>query len=269
MDHTPLSRLVAVILAGRSSKEEDLLAPYSGQRPKGLIPIAGRPMVSYVVEALAKSRAVQDILIIGLDEDPGPLCVPVVQLPDQGNLLLNTRLGIQEAHRRVPELDGVLVSSADLPLVTTEIVDGFIAQCRETQHELYYGIVERSVMEARFPASRRTYVGLADGEFAGCDMFLMRAGTRVADEELWQRLASARKNPIRQARMLGGVWPLMKLLARRMSVSEVERRASEALRIHGRAVICPYPEMGMDVDKPFQLEIARAELEARAGASAG
>jgi hypothetical protein len=35
---------------------------------------------------------------------------------------------------------------------------------------------------------------------------------------------------------------------------------SKRLGLRGRAVVCPYAEIGMDVDKPFQLEIMRADL---------
>ncbi|MBE9506708.1 MAG: hypothetical protein IMY86_01545, partial [Chloroflexi bacterium] len=48
------------------------------------------------------------------------------------------------------------------------------------------------------------------------------------------------------------------------SLAEAERRGSKALDVRGKAVPFPYAEIGMDVDKPFQLEIVRAELEERA-----
>jgi hypothetical protein len=35
---------------------------------------------------------------------------------------------------------------------------------------------------------------------------------------------------------------------------------TEKMDITGKAVISPYAELGMDVDKPHQLEIVRAEL---------
>ena len=36
---------------------------------------------------------------------------------------------------------------------------------------------------------------------------------------------------------------------------------SKRLKVAGRAVVCPYAEVGMDVDKPHQLEIMRADLK--------
>ena len=261
--------LAAVILAGHSAKEQDLLAEYSLGRSKALISIAGRPMIAYVVEALAGSQYIKHITVVGLPpEDRPPLPAEVSHIPNQGSMLANAEAGVREAFAQ-EGVEGVLVGSADLPLITPEIVDRFIATCLETEHDLYYSVVERSVMEGQFPESHRTYIRLVEGEFAGGDLFLVRSGAVVASTELWQRLSEARKNPLKQVRMLGGTWPLIKLLARRLSLPEAERRASEALGIHGRVVVCPQAELGMDVDKPFQLEIARAELEGRWGGATG
>ena len=41
-------------------------------------------------------------------------------------------------------------------------------------------------------------------------------------------------------------------------------RVNQVLNMRARVVPFSYPEVGMDVDKPFQLEIVRAELEAHA-----
>jgi hypothetical protein len=40
------------------------------------------------------------------------------------------------------------------------------------------------------------------------------------------------------------------------------------LNITGKAVVCPYAEVGMDVDKPHQLEIMREDLKKRLRKSA-
>ncbi|MCS7179225.1 MAG: nucleotidyltransferase family protein [Anaerolineae bacterium] len=257
-------QLAAVVLAGSSPRERDPLARHTQGRPKGLLPIAGRPMIAYVVEALAGSRYIQTVIVVGLPpEDCPPLSVPVIFLPGHGGLFQNAEAGIAHALILHPHLDGVVVSSADIPLLTPQIVNRFIEECLRTDHDVYYGVVERAVMERRFPASRRSYVHLREGAFAGGDIMLVRPAAIQTNRDLWQRLADARKSALSQARILGGIWPMLKLLVRRMTLAEAERRASRALNVRGRAVICKDPEVGMDVDKPFQLEIVRAELEER------
>lgn len=257
-------QLAAVILAGSSPKENDPLAEHTLGRPKGLLPIAGRPMIAYVVEALAGSRYVRTLIVVGLaPEDRPPLSVPVIYLPGRGDLFSNAEAGIDHALAIAPDLDGIVVSSADIPLITPAVVDRFVEECLRTDHDVYYSVVERSVMEGRFPTSRRSYVHLREGDFAGGDIILVRPGAVRANRDLWRQVADARKSALSQARILGGLWPVLRLLARRMSLAEAEQRASRALNVRGRAVVCRDPEVGMDVDKPFQLEIARAELEGR------
>ncbi len=260
MESSP--KLAGVVLAGSSSRETDLLAPYTQGQPKGLLPIAGRPMLAYVVEALAGSRYICSVIVVGLPPEVWPsLPLPVTYLPPYGDLIRNAEAGVRHALQTLPDLFGVVVSSADIPLLTPRIVDRFVEECLRTDHDIYYSVVERSVMEGRFPTSRRSYVRLAEGEFAGGDIFLVRAGARMADPELWQKVTNARKSALRQAQLLGGPWAVLKLLLGHMSLAEAERRASQALRIRGRAVVSPDPEVGMDVDKPFQLEIVRSVLE--------
>ncbi len=261
MNRQPL--IVAVVTAGWSPSEDDPLAKYTQGKPKALIPIAGKPMLAHVVDALAGSRYVQHIIVVALDPTAAvQFPVPVEYVADAGGILANAEAGLQYALDYYPDLDAILLSSSDLPTITPPIVDAFIEECFRTDHDLYYSIVERSVMEARFPGSRRSYVHLREGDFAGGDLFLIRPSITLSQRELWQRLARARKNALRQARMFG-LWPLFKLVIRRLSLAEAERRGSKALNVRGRGVPFPYAEVGMDVDKPFQLEIVRAELEAR------
>ena len=216
-----------------------------------------------MVNALAGSRYVQHIVVVALDPAAEVrLSMPVEYVPDAGDILGNAVGGIQYAQTHYPDLDAVLLSSSDVPTITPSMVDMFIEECFRTDHDLYYSIVERGVMEARFPESRRSYVHLRDGDFAGGDLVLIRPSMTLSQRDLWQNLAGARKNPLRQASMFG-LWPFFKLAIRRLSLADAERRAGKVLNLRGRAIPFPHAEVGMDVDKPFQLDIARAELEAR------
>jgi len=259
--------VVAVITAGWSPEEIDPLVEYTQGKPKALIPIAGKPMITYVVDALTGSRYIQHMTIVGLDPAAGvQFSVPVRYVPDAGDLLANVEAGLQYAIDNYPDTDAVLLSSSDVPTITSPIVDAFIEECFRTDHDLYYSIIARPVMEARFPGSRRSYVHLREEDFAGGDLLLIRPSIGFSQRELWRNLARARKNALKQARMFG-LWPFLKLITRHLSLAEAERRFCKVLNIRGRAVPFPYAEVGMDVDKPFQLEIARAELEAGAASA--
>jgi len=63
--------------------------------------------------------------------------------------------------------------------------------------------------------------------------------------------------------MLGPVI-FLRYLTRRLSIAEAERRAAKIFGVRVRVIPSSHAEVGMDVDKPFQLDIVRADLEARA-----
>jgi GTP:adenosylcobinamide-phosphate guanylyltransferase len=255
--------IAAVVPAGFSPKEDDLLAGYTQGKSKALISIAGKPMVAHVVDALAGSRYVRTVVVVALPPAAGvTFSMPVEHVPDAGSQLGNVEAGFEHVMQHHPKVDGVLLCGADVPTITPAIVDAFVAACLETEHDAYYAIIERAVMEARFPGSRRSYVHLSDGEYAGGDMALFRNASISGSRELWQRLAGARKSALRQASNFG-VWPLLKLVFRLLSLAEAERCACRTLELRGRAVPFPYAEAGMDVDKPHQLEIVRTEIESR------
>jgi len=123
-------------------------------------------------------------------------------------------------------------------------------------------VVERAVMERAFPGSARTYVSLRDGRFCGGDVVLAHVHAVLSRQELLRELMARRKSPLRQARLVGIV-PLLKLLSRRLSIAEAERIGGRTLGVRGKAIVSPYAELAMDVDKPHHLAIARRVLAGR------
>ena len=261
------SRAIAVVSAGWSPTVDDPLAEYTQGKSKTLIPIAGKPMITHIIDALANSRTVKHIVIVALDPDADvQFPVAVEYVPDAGGILDNAEAGLEYALNHYPDLDVVLLCTSDIPTITGPIVDALVEECLRTDHDLYYTVIERSVMEKRFPGSRRSYIHLREGDFAGGDIIVVRPSLGITNRDLWDDLAAARKNAFRQARLVGlGIF--LRLITRRLSLADAERRISKVLNVHGRVVPFPHAEVGMDVDKPPQLEIVRAELEARTGNS--
>jgi hypothetical protein len=216
-------------------------------------------MVAWVLDALQGAQSIDRVILVGLE--PGPEhAIPklVASVPDQHELLANLLAGVDALLAENPEAEQMAVCSGDIPLIEPQMVDDLIALCSDPSVDVYYAIVERTAMEARFPDSRRSYVHLSEGDFAGGDIFVARPQIAYAKRELWTQLTSSRKHALQQARRVG-VRALIRLLLRRLSLPDAERRASAAFGVNGRAVVAPYPELGMDVDKPHQYAICQRE----------
>jgi hypothetical protein len=160
-----------------------------------------------------------------------------------------------------PQAEYALVVSSDIPAVTSEAVDWVVDTTMQTADDIYYNVIPKQVMEARFPGSRRSYTRLKDAEVCGGDMNVVRCSLATAEGMLWEELIATRKNVLKQAALIG-FDTLILLLLRAINLQNAVQKVSRRLKIKGRAIDCPYAEVGMDVDKPNQLELLRADLSA-------
>jgi hypothetical protein len=129
----------------------------------------------------------------------------------------------------------------------------------ETKDDLYYGVCPQDVMEARFPDSKRTYTHLKDMDVCGADMNITHVRMTTEHLDLWESLIGSRKSPLKQASLIG-FGTLFALLTRRLTLEDAVRRVSERIGIKARAIVWSHAEPCMDIDKPSQLELLRADL---------
>ncbi len=255
----------AVVLAGGIPQPDEPLYSYSGGEAKALIDVAGKPMVQWVLDALGEAKSIDRIVLIGLSGKSNLACKkPLTYLSNQGKMLENLKAGTAKVLELNPAAEYVLFASSDIPAITPDMVDWLVATCGETDDDLYYNVVRREDMEKRYPGSKRTYTRLKGMEVCGGDMNMARAAIVNENSEFWTRVLEARKSPVSQAALLGpGI--IFRFLFRQLTADDVIKRVADKLGLQGRAIVCPYPELGMDVDKPHQLEIMRADLEKKRG----
>jgi GTP:adenosylcobinamide-phosphate guanylyltransferase len=249
-----------LITAGGIPAAEDSLYEATQGGYKALIPLAGKPIIQWIVDAISASNEVENIVLVGLPSDtPVKTSHPIHFLPDQGDLILNTRSGLEGLRRIAPGDEFALMCSGDVPAITPEMVNWILKAIPTLDADLVYTIVERNVMEAAFPESKRTYLRLKDKEVCGGDIFGIRLDRRVQEHPIWEKLIDARKKPLKQAAMFG-FDTLLLILTRQITVNQLERRLSQKLGLTARTLSTPYAEMGMDVDKLFQLKIVEKYL---------
>jgi GTP:adenosylcobinamide-phosphate guanylyltransferase len=257
----------AIVVAGGTPQPGEYLYEETGGNPKAMLDIAGKPMIQWVLDALSGAKTIEQVVVIGL---PAECCdircsKPMSFFPNQADMIENIRTGAVKVLEINPQAHHFLIVSSDIPAITAEMVDWEVRTTMETDHDVYYHVITREVMEARFPDSRRSYVHLKGMEVCGGDMNVVRAQTVTANEALWKKIVDARKNALKQASLLG-YGTLFLLMFRLLTLDKAVALASKRLNIKARAIVCPYAEIGMDVDKPHQLAIMRADLAKRAKA---
>lgn len=253
----------AIVTAGGIPQPNDPLYPYSNGSSKALIDVAGKPMIQWVLDALGNSKKVDNVIIIGLSAKSELTCKkPLHYVSNQGRMLANIVAGVNKSLELHKKNEYVLIVSSDIPTLQGNMVDWLVNTAMQTKDEIYYGVCPQEVMEARFPTSKRTYTHLSDMDVCGADVNIIHVNQVTQHLDTWEALIGNRKSPLRQAAVIG-LDTLYRLWRRQFTLKQLEQRASERIGIKGRAIVWKHAEPCMDVDKPHQLELMRADLSAR------
>ena len=256
----------ALVTAGGIPQPGEPLYEHTQGNSKALLQISGKPMIQWVLDALDGAAAIDRVLVIGLAEESGVNSNKVVGfMPNQGSMVANIQVGMKRLLELDPTERHVLIVSSDIPGITAEMVDWVVSAAMKTDEDAYYNVISRQVMEKTFPASKRSYVRLKDIDLCGGDMNIVRSSLVTSRDEIWDKLVASRKNAFKQAALIG-YDTLFLLLLRRITLEDTVRRATGRLKITGKAIVCPFAEVGMDVDKPHQLDMLREYFSRRRSA---
>lgn len=255
--------MIAIVAAGGEIEPKQPLYKVAHGGLKSMINIAGKPMVQWTLDAMGTSESITHVIIVGLPPETDLVCAhPLTLLPNAGDMLSNVRAGAVEGQRLVPGETHAIVAMSDIPALRPETIDWLACQCLDMDQDIYYTLVERSMMESSFPGAQRSYTHLKDIQVCGGYIHCFRLQVVLDDSPLWKRLNDSRKSPFRQASILGYDATLFMML-RQLSLKAAEAAVCKRLGVKGKAVLCPYPEVGMDIDRPAQLEIMREYLAHR------
>ncbi|QHL89631.1 HAD-IB family hydrolase [Sphingomonas changnyeongensis] len=258
------------------------VALLAGQRPgtdplargfrrgaKAVIPINGRPMIAWVLDALLKSRHVGRIVIIAKDGDllNDPALVHFMAEPR-----ITVRSGGAGISRNIMALAGretlpwpIMITTADHPLLTTQMVDDFLA--RASTHDLSVGMVARETMLARYPGTDRTWLRFSDDGYTGANLFALHTPVTWNALQLWTLAEQDRKKALRLFLHFGPRLAF-KALTRRVSGPEGIALAGARLGLSAQLVAMADPDAGIDVDKWSDYWQVDAILRARGAQAA-
>ncbi|GGJ53231.1 NTP transferase domain-containing protein [Deinococcus roseus] len=240
----------ALVLGGGDPSDPFAAAHHVPVKP--LIPIHGKAMGVYVLEALRDSGVIAHIAYIG----PTP---PEIQtlihqtLPDQGSLIGNLEYGVQN----MPAGNRVLVVTADIPMMTASELREVLASAPDSG--LVYPIVRKEDCEKAYPGVKRTYARLKDGTFTGGNIFILKPEIVSTFLPRLKEMLAHRKNPLKLAGLIG-MGTLIRLLTGQLSLERLEHKIGSILGVSVSAMPTGYASIGTDVDKDGDLELAQQLL---------
>ena len=242
----------ALILAGKQS--DSPLGHISEN--KATIKIHEKEMILYVIDALKALGMVDKIAVVGGKEDLASIACQVDTIVEEGNSLPEN---ILRGVSIFDDDDEVLVLTSDIPMITPAAIGDFIEKTHSLSADFSYPVVRREVNDEKYPGVKRTYVKIRDGSFTGGNIFLVKAGAIRRCMPRAEVFISYRKKPWKMVKVLGIGFAIRFLLGT-LTIAQLEKHVSEIFGITARAVISKYPEIGTDVDKVSDLELAMSML---------
>ncbi len=230
-----------LILAGQREGVVDPLCASAGVERKAVIPINGKPMIDYVLDALSAARLKLPFHVSGFGADYDKRLIQSPSAPGPAG----------SAYAALT--DGIsfpcLVTTCDHPLLTQEMLDIFIERASETGADFCVGFAEKSVIQPAYPDVKRTYWNFSDTPVSGCNLFYIANEKGLAVIEFWKQAQHLRKQPIKLARTVA--WGLLfKYLLGRLTLLEAFAYVSKRLNITAVPILIPIAEAAIDVDKP-------------------
>ncbi|MEM9254118.1 MAG: nucleotidyltransferase family protein [Pseudomonadota bacterium] len=257
-------QMTAIVLAGDRTKSDSLIN-HTEAGSKAMIDLDGTPMVRRVLNSLRSSRVVQRILLAGPEASEVATDDALQAWIDAGEIHwtepgVSPSTSAYNAMRALDTQEAILLTTADHPLLTPEIVDAFGRQSLADDVDVAVGLAPHPLIMDAYPGIKKTVLRFSDGDFCGCNLFafITPEGRRAA--RFWRRIEQERKKPLVVIGLLG--WSaVIRYRLGLLSLEEALAKLSKRLGLRIRAVILPYANAAIDVDSIADLMLVKGALE--------
>jgi len=259
-----------LVLCGRDENRRELLKIHDpeGKYPsKVLLPMLGKRVLDWQLEALLSSSYVGDIYLMGLSpaEYPAPSQnTHHIPINTTATILDKLTIGSRYICELYPELLHIVISTGDAPAITTKSIDHFFRELN--QHEgadvMITGVPE-DITKEFFPDHGRVVGKFKEISIYPGEMFALRPESLQILNDVISQLSTRRLQFNRKSdtTKLG---PLMRFLARNprlwifilkylmgiLNIDEAEIILSKVFNLKIKTAIIPDPGFGMDMDLP-------------------
>ncbi|HEX2793756.1 MAG TPA: nucleotidyltransferase family protein [Croceicoccus sp.] len=225
---------------------------------KGLIDVGGLPILSRVCRALLAAGCPRVIVatnlaeVAALAEAEGAQVMPAEEGPSATVAAALQACGAP-----------LLVTTADHALLQPDWVRDFVADTPDDA-DVSILMARRQEVDRDVPGTSRSWIRLADGQWSGCNLFLLKTAAAGQGIALWSSIEANRKRPLKMASQLG--WgTLTRFVLGRLGMERMVARIAAQAGIVAQVVRARDGRAAVDVDKASDLDLARRLLAADAG----
>lgn len=245
-----------VVLAGGINR----IKLYAGYQPgyKALLPVDGKPLLRYTLDALNGCPETARICIVGPEQEIRAAAegTGTYEFENcENSLVANVRRGL--LHFR--ESDVVLVISADIPLVTSTAISFFLAACASLKsvHDdsIFWSMVPEDMFCGDYKKVRKGFNRFRDISVCHGNLFLITPSL-AENVRFFSRLEyiyQGRKSTIRAALAVGartGIGYVLGVhLFKLLSLSRFAALASSGFGVDLIPVIMSEPAIAVDIDE--------------------
>lgn len=221
-----------------------------------LLTIQGETLLARLCRCMVEGGGCEVVHVLAPEEVPLPALPQVRRAAYSGELVDDILRLLQNG----ADSEFVLLGSADVPLITGESIAALCQTARQRSADVAYPVCEQRVVEEKLGVSKRTYVKLGPLTVTGGNVFWLKRSLVLAQGELLKKLFAQRKNPASLARLFGLGFTL-KLLSGKLELAGVERHLSKLFGGNLCALVLPFPELGVDLDKEADLDFFAKYLD--------
>lgn len=225
---------------------------------KASIILNGKPMVQYVVDALYNSKYIKNIFVVG-NLDGKVKNATIVK--SGSSFYANLVSGINSA-----ETNNVLISTCDIPLINSEMVDNYLNSCKSYDADIFLPIIEKATSK-KFNIERKYRIHLKEGDFRIGYLFLINKEimNNKKARPILEEMFNNRKADISYIAKFFDFRTKMKFLskyaAHSLDIPFLENEFSRIFNFKGKILISADPELMMDIDEPEHLEQIKKYLK--------
>lgn len=261
---TDISHCTVIVLAAQRTGVVNPLAQRAGVSHKCLVPIAGHPLISHVMNVLAACPEVRKVRVMVEPEGQAALNPLLASYREGGlsidlvssseNIVESVLLGARD--QPAP----YIVTTADNVLLTREAFRATLGALETA--DVAMNLAAKPTVQAIHPQAQRRFYEFREEGYANCNLYGIAGPHALGAAEVFREGGQFMKNPGRLITAFG-LFNILLFRFKLLTLAGAARRISRKFGLSFRALVPPDGSQAVDVDNERTYGIAEMVLKKR------